>query len=245
MTQHDPWPPLFGNVRLAAPAAALHASSWLLASSPDLNGNERTGLGLAGTIVWLLIPVWIGVRLLRADDRSSEAVRLIPAFACVLLPFIIPFVVASQVLTRLDTRHWFGGFLSLIATAVMTGAVVVLRFERNAPDAKITDLGDAVWWAIVTSTTVGYGDEIPITTGGRITGVIVMFVGLILFSAVTGLTASRIIAARQSETPDIDPTHLAAELRRAADLLDQHAANTTRNDATHQRRRPDGRGTTR
>ena len=56
-------------------------------------------------------------------------------------------------------------------------SVLVLQFESRAADANITTGGDALWWAIVTITTVGYGDFFPVTGAGRVTGAFVMFAG--------------------------------------------------------------------
>jgi voltage-gated potassium channel len=47
-----------------------------------------------------------------------------------------------------------------------------LFLEEDAPGANITTAGDALWWGYVTATTVGYGDQFPVTTGGRITGLV-------------------------------------------------------------------------
>lgn len=50
--------------------------------------------------------------------------------------------------------------------------------ESGNPDSKIRNLGDAFWWAIVTVTTVGYGDIYPVTTEGKIIASILMIIGI-------------------------------------------------------------------
>lgn len=67
-----------------------------------------------------------------------------------------------------------------------TGALAVYQQERDAPGADMRTFGDAVWWACSTLSTVGYGDIVPVTRGGRVIAVVVMACGLALLGAVTG-----------------------------------------------------------
>ncbi|MGH3704220.1 MAG: potassium channel family protein [Agromyces sp.] len=69
-------------------------------------------------------------------------------------------------------------------------ALATLQAERNAPGATITNFGDAVWWAIVTIATVGYGDMYPITTEGRVYAVFLMAGGV----AIVGTASATIIS---------------------------------------------------
>ena len=85
-------------------------------------------------------------------------------------------------------------FGAIIAIAI-TGAFLVLIFEIQANE-DLDSLGDAIWWVLVTMTTVGYGDRVPITTGGRVIGITVMFLGVALVSLFTA-TVSSIFVARQ------------------------------------------------
>ena len=69
-------------------------------------------------------------------------------------------------------RGQYAIWITLITmmTVLTVSSVLVLQFESKAPNANITTGGDALWWAIVTITTVGYGDKFPVTGLGRSTG---------------------------------------------------------------------------
>ncbi|MEU1041654.1 ion channel [Streptomyces sp. NPDC005551] len=71
-----------------------------------------------------------------------------------------------------------------------TGALAVYQQERGAPGANMRTFGDALWWACSTLSTVGYGDIVPVTTGGRVVAAAMMACGLGLLGAVTGSFSS-------------------------------------------------------
>jgi voltage-gated potassium channel len=80
--------------------------------------------------------------------------------------------------------------VSLIAVLVLLfSSVAILEFE-TAPNSNIKTAGDAVWWAYVTITTVGYGDKYPVTTEGRILAAMLMTVGVGLFGTFTAYVSS-------------------------------------------------------
>ncbi len=69
-------------------------------------------------------------------------------------------------------------------------AALELSFENGARGSTIHNYGDALWWAIVTVTTVGYGDKYPVTAGGRGVAVVLMLVGIGLIGVLTATVAS-------------------------------------------------------
>jgi voltage-gated potassium channel len=69
-------------------------------------------------------------------------------------------------------------------------ALAVLDAERDAPNATITNFGDALWWAVTTITTVGYGDRYPVTTEGRLIAGALMVAGIALVGVITASLAS-------------------------------------------------------
>jgi voltage-gated potassium channel len=81
----------------------------------------------------------------------------------------------------------------LIFAFIGAGLVTVFEGKDNEQFQK---MGDAVWWVLVTMTTVGYGDKVPLTAGGRIIGVFIMFFGVALLSVFTA-TVSTIFITRQ------------------------------------------------
>jgi voltage-gated potassium channel len=84
---------------------------------------------------------------------------------------------------------------------VWVGSVMVLNAERGAPNAEIVNIGDAVWWAFETVTTVGYGDFVPVTWNGRALAVLVMLVGISVLGIVTA-SLSAALVKRTHQGPD-------------------------------------------
>ena len=73
-------------------------------------------------------------------------------------------------------------------------SVLILQFESRSPDANITTGGDALWWAVVTITTVGYGDYYPVTSLGRLVAVFVMFSGIGIIGALASILAALLVS---------------------------------------------------
>lgn len=88
------------------------------------------------------------------------------------------------------TERIAGSLFTIVAVVVAAGAVLEWRVESVAPDANITTLGTAFWWAIVTTTTVGYGDTYPVTPTGRVIGAVIMVVGIGLIGTVSATVAA-------------------------------------------------------
>lgn len=81
----------------------------------------------------------------------------------------------------------------VILVVEMAGASIYYA-ERGAEGANIGSASDAIWWGLVTITTVGYGDRFPVTFAGRIIGIFLLFAGIGLFSVLTGFIANIFLA---------------------------------------------------
>ena len=92
----------------------------------------------------------------------------------------------------LRNRGEYAVFITLILTllVMVVCSTLVLQAESRSPDANIITGGDAVWWAIVTITTVGYGDQYPVTTIGRFVGVVVMIAGVGIIASLASILTS-------------------------------------------------------
>ncbi|MEU2127596.1 potassium channel family protein [Streptomyces sp. NPDC018352] len=80
-----------------------------------------------------------------------------------------------------------------------SASLAVYHQEHKVPDSTIHTFGDAVWWACETLTTVGYGDAVPITPGGRVVAAGLMMCGLALLGAVTGSFSSWLLQVFRRE----------------------------------------------
>jgi voltage-gated potassium channel len=81
---------------------------------------------------------------------------------------------------------------------VIMGAAI-LDIERNAPNSNIKTPMDALWWGLVTITTIGYGDRYPVTTEGRLVAGILIIFGVAMISTITASFAAWILSQTDSE----------------------------------------------
>jgi hypothetical protein len=87
----------------------------------------------------------------------------------------------------------------LVLVVLEFGSMAVVSFEQDAEGANILTGGDALWWAFVSITTVGYGDRFPITLGGRISAFFVLAAGVGLFGVLSGYLANYFLSPAPSE----------------------------------------------
>lgn len=88
------------------------------------------------------------------------------------------------------------------AIVIWIGSLMVLDAERGAPGAEIENIGEAVWWAFETVTTVGYGDYVPVTQWGRFFAVLIMLVGISVLGAVTATLSATLVKQKAPGSSD-------------------------------------------
>jgi voltage-gated potassium channel len=154
---------------------------------------------LARTIVWLpRFKTLGGWGLFAKENWLSILAAFAPAFRSfrVLRVLLVLRGIAPFIKSRLSQLAFYAGVaLPLI---IYTASLSILEAERDAVGANITTFGDALWWSVVTVTTVGYGDSFPITSEGRTVGTFLIFVGIGLFSTLTAMIASWVLQERRA-----------------------------------------------
>lgn len=98
---------------------------------------------------------------------------------------------------------------------VFASSTAVLRFE-SGPDANIRTAEDAVWWAVATITTVGYGDKVPVSTEGRVVAAILMTAGVGLFGVFAAALAAWFLAPQEAAIDELQAIRQEMAAMRAA-----------------------------
>lgn len=125
---------------------------------------------------------------------ALRGLRLIRLFS--LIQFVSR---TSYILERTGNRLIYTAVFS--AMAVSAGAIGIYIVEHNMEGTKITNLGDAFWWAIVTVTTVGYGDVYPVTVEGRVIAAFLMIVGIAILGILISTLGAGLIESRLKPRP--------------------------------------------
>lgn len=179
------------------------------------------------------------LRLYQADDKWKflqwgwiDLLASIPAFDWFRLGQLVRVIRILRMVRSFrsirDFLHYLfrdraNGTLAVVLLSsvllMIFGAIAILYAER-VPDANIKTPSDALWWAFVTITTVGYGDRFPVTNFGRLIAAVLMIAGVGLFGTFTGYVANFFVEDEQEQT-DSDVQTLIGEVRQLRQKIEE------------------------
>jgi voltage-gated potassium channel len=118
--------------------------------------------------------------------------------------------------------------LLIVLALNLVAAALVLTFERDMPGSNIHSYPDALWWAVTTITTVGYGDRFPMSPAGRGVAVVLMLAGIALFGVITASIAAYFVEQKAEQD-------LAGRLDRVLERLEVIEAKLRSDEPEQQR----------
>lgn len=139
------------------------------------------------------------------DLRYLRVLRLLRLFRLLRSrPIADAFAMLARVIQ--GKRAEIGVTLALVAAAMLLSAGAMYMIEHRQPDTPFTSIPRSMWWAIVTVTTIGYGDMVPSTALGQLLGGFVGFLGICALALPVGILSSGFIEEinRKDQTAPTD-----------------------------------------
>ena len=158
-----------------------------------------TGCHAIEYLIWGVFVVDYVFQLMLAGNKKEFLRKEWLSMLFVAFPFFRPIRVLRAVIilrqatsrpqnTVLSSMPWVIAMLGPLM--MLISAAAELNVERFAPGSNIHSVGDALWWSLVTMTTIGYGDKYPVTTEGRLIAAVLIIFGIGIVASLTGYFAS-------------------------------------------------------
>jgi voltage-gated potassium channel len=184
-------------------------------------------LGFISFAIWFAFAVDYVVRLVLSSQRwifvGTHKLDLVMV-ALPMLRILRVILLLRKSFRSISTERIASSLISIVIGIVLVGGFLEWLIEHNAPGANITTLGTGLWWSIVTTTTVGYGDTYPVTTAGRLVGSVVMVVGIGLIGTVSATVAAWFVSHKQRLQDEKKAAATAASAESAAASAESAAA---------------------
>jgi voltage-gated potassium channel len=207
----------------------------------DLSPAVERTLFAIDWLIWAAFVVEYAIRLYLAPNKKHFVSHNIIDLLFIVVPFLRPLRVARSVrafrfvrafratvilLRAFDAvqdvlkKHKLGYTLVVAALIVVGSGLLVSELEKADAENSIQSIPEGLWWAVTTMTTVGYGDEIPMTPLGRAIGVVVMFLGIGLFGLLAASLASFLVEKDLEKEIDPQIAEISERLGRIEGLLE-------------------------
>ena len=177
---------------------------------------EKTLFRTLDIFIWALFAADFALKFIITTDKLAFLRRNWLEALVVLVPFIRPLRIIRIILfgaraIRATRRRMVNvDFLLVYAIGIVVVAATIVTGVERGHDS-IDSFTDALWWSVVTATTVGYGDMTPVTPVGRGMAVLLMLVGIGLFGGITANFASTIF--RTDDNVEANTENLLSEVR--------------------------------
>jgi voltage-gated potassium channel len=171
---------------------------------------------------------WLDVLAAIPLDAAFRAMQAIRIYRFVRLARIIYKFKGVTKGTTLNEKLLAMPGIALVMTLFST--TLIVEVESEALNPLIKSGGDAIWWALSTVTTVGYGDMYPVTTKGRFLAALLMLVGIALFGSISAYITSKFILPKEARDHENELREIRAlhkevkELRQTLMEHDNHAS---------------------
>ena len=164
----------------------------------ELSAEEEAIFVALDIFIWAIFAIDLIIKVVLAPHRLAYLRRHWLEVLIVVIPFFRPLRLLR--IFVFGSRAWVGArrlvnvdFLLVYGIGLVIVAATVVASVEGGENASIQSFPDALWWAVVTITTVGYGDMVPVTAVGRGVAFILMLGGIAFFSGITANMASFLV----------------------------------------------------
>ncbi|MGA0881986.1 MAG: potassium channel family protein [Burkholderiaceae bacterium] len=150
-------------------------------------GRKEYALGFFGLVdLFAILPFYLQILMPGADLRVLRVLRLLRILKLSHYSSALEDLAAA---VRSEARSFWAALYLLLIVTLLTSSLMYFAENASQPE-KFSSIPDALYWSLITLTTVGYGDVTPVTAIGKVLSVLTAFMGVCTVAMLTGIVSS-------------------------------------------------------
>lgn len=209
--------------------ALIYLLAFVVVYLPDIPPELRRSARLVEVVVILVFAGELAIKIALAERRFAYLrsrwldvlIVAIPFLRPLRILLILPVLARSLVGLNRVMGSYRGAYVLMVGVlTVLAGAGFIAVVEAGS-GGPIDNFNDALWWAVTTITTVGYGDTYPVTDAGRVAASVMMVVGIALFGVLTAGIAAYFVETADEEDEERQEERMKQVLSKLEELEQQ------------------------